>query len=396
GVVLVACIRRPGRGCGGRRASVPWPREGCRGPDRRAPHPRRRARAAARVPALLRRPRGSVLRRECARRDRRARGPGPAPGEADAGAARAALSPARPAVPAPRRAARAGAEAGDARRARDAAARRPVDHEHFRRDDGRRPRRAAHRLGSRGGRAGELRSVDVPLPVPERRAPVDPGGVPAARRGPRQAPAAGSGAEPPVRDRGIRSLRESRHLARRGDPPAERRVGLGAARRGRALVRRLGAGAPRLMATIVVSPFDVANFPEGGGHFWVYMQYVQGLSRLGCQVYWLEQFRHRKDPDRDARALATFFERMERFGLAGRVLLYTRGDGEDGPIDYLGVTRHEAEAVLRRADLLLNFHYAIDPRILACARRAALVDLDPGLTQLWISTGQLRVPTPRA
>ncbi len=146
------------------------------------------------------------------------------------------------------------------------------------------------------------------------------------------------------------------------------------------------------MATIVVSPFDVANFPEGGGHFWVYMQYVQGLSRLGCQVYWLEQFRHRKDPDRDARALATFFERMERFGLAGRVLLYTRGDGEDGPIDYLGVTRHEAEAVLRRADLLLNFHYAIDPRILACARRAALVDIDPGLTQLWISTGQLRVP----
>src|SRR5207247_2277128 len=30
--------------------------------------------------------------------------------------------------------------------------------------------------------------------------------------------------------------------------------------------------------------------------------------------------------------------------------------------------------------------------VLACARRAALVDIDPGLTQLWISTGQLRVP----
>jgi len=65
------------------------------------------------------------------------------------------------------------------------------------------------------------------------------------------------------------------------------------------------------MATIVVSPFDVANFPEGGGHFWVYMQYVQGLSRLGCEVYWLEQFRRGKDPDRDARAMARFFERME-------------------------------------------------------------------------------------
>ena len=146
------------------------------------------------------------------------------------------------------------------------------------------------------------------------------------------------------------------------------------------------------MATIVVSPFDVANFPEGGGHFWVYMQYVQGLSRLGCEVYWLEQFRPGKDPDRDSSAMATFFEHMERFGLAGRVLLYTLSDKEDGAIEYVGVNRHEAEAVLRRADLVLNFHYAIDPSILAWARRTALVDIDPGLTQLWISTGQLRVP----
>ena len=56
------------------------------------------------------------------------------------------------------------------------------------------------------------------------------------------------------------------------------------------------------MATIVLSPFDVADFPEGGGHFWVYMQYVQALSRLGCEVYWLEQFRRGNDPDRDSRA----------------------------------------------------------------------------------------------
>src|SRR5947208_9283496 len=90
--------------------------------------------------------------------------------------------------------------------------------------------------------------------------------------------------------------------------------------------------------------------------------------------------------------MAMFFERMERFGLAGRVLLYMLSDKEDGAIEYVGVTRHEAEAVLRRADLVLNFHYAIDPRLLACARRTALVDIDPGLTQLWISTGQLRVP----
>src|SRR5437879_13530274 len=48
------------------------------------------------------------------------------------------------------------------------------------------------------------------------------------------------------------------------------------------------------MATIVLSAFDVANFPGGGGHFWVYMQYAQGLRRLGGDVYWLEEFRRGK------------------------------------------------------------------------------------------------------
>ncbi len=144
------------------------------------------------------------------------------------------------------------------------------------------------------------------------------------------------------------------------------------------------------MATVVVSPFDVANFPEGGGHFWVYMQYAQGLRRLGCEVYWLEQFRP-KNRDGDGRAMATFFERMERFGFKEHILLYTLDDG--APLRFFGVTAAAAEAVLRRADLVLNFHHAIDPRVLACARRTALVDIDPGLTQTWMSTGALRVPS---
>jgi len=148
------------------------------------------------------------------------------------------------------------------------------------------------------------------------------------------------------------------------------------------------------MATIVLSAFDVANFPGGGGHFWVYMQYAQGLRRLGCEVYWLEEFRRGKAGGGHDRALATFFERMERFGLAGHVLLYERRDGADGPIEFTTAPRAAVEAVLRRADLVLNFHYGIDPRLLACTRRTALVDIDPGLTQIWISTGA-RIATPK-
>jgi hypothetical protein len=148
------------------------------------------------------------------------------------------------------------------------------------------------------------------------------------------------------------------------------------------------------MITVVISVYKVANFPEGGGHFWVYMQYAEGLRRLGCEVYWLEQLRPAADPERQAHVISTFFERMKRFGLEGKTLLYaldrTR-DGGAGSFHFVGCTWSEAEAVLRRADLLLNFHYAIDPRLLACVRRSALVDIDPGLLQFWISTGQLAV-----
>ena len=39
------------------------------------------------------------------------------------------------------------------------------------------------------------------------------------------------------------------------------------------------------MTTAVMSVYKVASFPDGGGHFWVYLQYALGLRRLGCDVY---------------------------------------------------------------------------------------------------------------
>src|SRR6266566_3749914 len=150
--------------------------------------------------------------------------------------------------------------------------------------------------------------------------------------------------------------------------------------------------------TVVISVYKVANFPDGGGHFWVYMQYAHALRRLGCDVYWLEQFRPLRDPDQEAHVLSTFLEKMKRFGLEGKTLLYTldgRGKGdaqrEPGSLRFVGQAWSEAQAVLRRADLLLNFHYAIDARLLACVRRSPLVDMDPGLLQLWMSTGEIHV-----
>jgi hypothetical protein len=149
------------------------------------------------------------------------------------------------------------------------------------------------------------------------------------------------------------------------------------------------------MITAVISVYQVANFPDGGGHFWVYMQYVQGLLRLGCDVYWLEQFKSDPNPGGASELAANLCERMKRFGLEGKTLLYSVDRDQEGgavAFRFVGCTQSDAEAILRRADLLLNFHYAIDLRLLACVRRTALVDIDPGLLQYWMSTGQLTVP----
>ena len=107
------------------------------------------------------------------------------------------------------------------------------------------------------------------------------------------------------------------------------------------------------MPTIVLSPFNVVNFPQGGGHFWVYMQYAQGLLRLGCEVYWLENFRSSGDEQNDSALLRTFFARMDRYGLGKKVILYERtGSGSDAKgLEYIGISQEQAEAVFSRADL---------------------------------------------
>jgi hypothetical protein len=148
------------------------------------------------------------------------------------------------------------------------------------------------------------------------------------------------------------------------------------------------------MTTVVISPSNVVTFPEGGGHFWVYMQYVQGFHQLGCKVYWLERFHSSGDQGRDAMMLATFFDRMKGYGLDGKAILYTSKEAIPGHsilYEYIGARQSEAEELFRRADLLLNFHYKIDPALLSYFRRTALVDIDPGLLQFWISAGQLIV-----
>lgn len=129
------------------------------------------------------------------------------------------------------------------------------------------------------------------------------------------------------------------------------------------------------MTNVVVSG-ALANKAGNGGEAWVRMSWVEGLRRLGFDVWFVEQISR----DLLVPRTASFFRKVtSRFGLDGRSALL---DDEGGGIE--GVAPEELEEVAAEAALLVNIsgHLRL-PRLLARFRRKAYVDLDPGFTQFW-------------
>ena len=153
------------------------------------------------------------------------------------------------------------------------------------------------------------------------------------------------------------------------------------------------------MSTVVISPHSATKFLDRAGNFWVYLQYALGLQAVGCDVHWLERLEPPGPGWEGVDASLTeqtrlLAETLSRFGISNKPILYTSESERGEPFrpTYIGVTAGEAEKTFKRAELLLNFHQQIHPELLAQVRRTALVDIDPGLLQYWISSGQLQVP----
>lgn len=143
------------------------------------------------------------------------------------------------------------------------------------------------------------------------------------------------------------------------------------------------------MTYVVLSATNVARSSDVGGHFWVFAQYAAALRDLGCRVGWLERFEPNGPADLDRPVVDRFRHRLARLGLDHGVILYRpRGNGD---LDFAAGDAIQLERMARDADLLLNFDYGIRQGLADRFRRRALVDIDPGLLQFWVSVGQLRL-----
>jgi hypothetical protein len=139
------------------------------------------------------------------------------------------------------------------------------------------------------------------------------------------------------------------------------------------------------MTRVLLSTVRLVEFLEGAGHFWVYMQYAEALRRLGCEVYLLDSFVWSEEAA-DPRRVQRFFDRMGRYGFDEKVIVMANGGSATGG-EVGGMTEPELGELLRDVDLLLNFNYHLSEEVVSMARRSALVDIDPGLLQFWISRG---------
>jgi hypothetical protein len=153
--------------------------------------------------------------------------------------------------------------------------------------------------------------------------------------------------------------------------------------------------------TVCLAPANTVGYPKGGGHLWVYLNWALSLRAAGCRVIWLEGVddaaggndapvaRRRRWRGRDVReCVATLKAHLGRFGLADALALYSI-DGVPLPAD-LAAAGLDLDAAAD-ADLLLNLTHALPAAVVGRFRRSAFVDTDPGLLQVWMTTGDICV-----
>lgn len=146
---------------------------------------------------------------------------------------------------------------------------------------------------------------------------------------------------------------------------------------------------------IVLANASLASYPEGGGHWSCFLQYLFGLNALGHDVFWLEVLRSNGDPARDERLIDIFLRRFKHYGFGGRfaLLLYKQPPAEPAlaAAGAYGMTENRIREIARSADLLWNFSCGAREPLLSLFRRRVLIDLDPGHLQVSALTHDLGI-----
>jgi hypothetical protein len=142
------------------------------------------------------------------------------------------------------------------------------------------------------------------------------------------------------------------------------------------------------MSLTVCLSADTLGYAHAGGHLWVYLNWALGLRACGCKVFWLEGLYPGTNEDQAREWITALKSRLEPYGLADCLAICSRTTDplrHDAAPDCLDL---DAAA---EADLLINLRYATQADVVGRFRRSALIDIDPGLLQCWMSAGKINV-----
>lgn len=140
--------------------------------------------------------------------------------------------------------------------------------------------------------------------------------------------------------------------------------------------------------TVCIAPVRTLEYPEGGGHLWEYLNWALGLRAIGCNVIWLESVAANSPVAEVQVNVSALKLRLERYDLANCLALYS--SDETTPLDAAAMQCMDVDAAAC-ADLLLEFRYDTPLHVVKRFRRSALLDIDPGLSQAWISKGRINL-----
>jgi hypothetical protein len=143
------------------------------------------------------------------------------------------------------------------------------------------------------------------------------------------------------------------------------------------------------MSLTICIAANTLYYPEGGGHMWAYLNWALGFKSNGCRVIWLERVKYDTSSGDIRKYIIQLKEKLSPYGLAEDVALCAKNT-ESLPEEKL-CNCIDIDTAASISDLLINQHYNLNREIVKLFRRTALLDIDPGLLQMWCSRGEIHI-----
>jgi len=118
-----------------------------------------------------------------------------------------------------------------------------------------------------------------------------------------------------------------------------------------------------------------------------------GIQANGFEIVLLETFPDYEEPTDAIGKLRDFKENLSRIEFSAEITVLLSEEQHEKfqciEEEFKELTV-PLESIQENAELLLNFKYGLNDKVVSRFKRSALVDIDPGLFQYWVSEGQFR------